>query len=53
MLRQYNKVAEYLSGVEADYMERIISEPSSDKVRQLQGSLFVLRELKKHINHER
>jgi len=52
MLQQYKKVSEYLTGVEVDYMERIVTEPNSDKVRQLQGSLFVLRELKKHINHE-
>jgi len=50
MLRQYNKVVDYLESVEAEYVERIVNEPDNIKVRQIQGSLFVLRELKKHIN---
>lgn len=50
MLRQYNKVVGYLDDVEAEYVERIVNEPDDIKVRQIQGSLFVLRELKKHIN---
>lgn len=53
MLRQYNKATAYLAEAEQDYMERIVSEPDEVKVRQLQGSLFVLRELRKHITNER
>ena len=50
MLSQYQHVRAYLDAVEADYNERIVSEPDMVKVRQLQGSLFVLRELRKYIN---
>ena len=52
LLRQYNKVTEYLDIVEDEYVTRLVQEEDVVKVRQLQGSLYVLQELKKHIHTE-
>lgn len=50
MLNQYQHVRAYLDAVEEDYVERMIGEFDSIQVRQLQGSLYMLRELRKYIN---
>jgi len=52
LLRQYNKVVEYLSAVEQDYIDKLITEKDQTNVSELQGSIKVVRALQKHITHD-
>lgn len=49
MLRQYNKVLEYLTIVEYDYIESLISATTLVEVHQLQGALTTVRKLREII----
>lgn len=49
MLRRYNKVVEYLSSVEYDYIESLISAKSIVEVHQVQGALTTVRRLREII----
>lgn len=53
LLRQYNRVVEYLRVVEQDYIDKLVVEKDPATVNELQGSIRVVRDLQKHINHER
>lgn len=53
LLRQYNRVVEYLRAVEQDYIDKLVVEKDPATVSELQGSIRVVRDLQKHINHER
>lgn len=44
-LRNQQKVIEYLRAVEQDYLDKLVIEANDVVVRQIQGSLFVVRKL--------
>lgn len=50
MLRQYNKVVDYLYEVEQDYVESLVSAQSDADMRKLQGALLTIRRLRELIH---
>lgn len=49
-IAQNNKVMQYLKDIEAEYVSMLVVEQNEAQLRQLQGALILLRDLKKHIN---
>ena len=52
MLRQYNKVMEYLAAAEHDFTESLVSARDDVEVRKLQGAVSTLRLLRDFITTE-
>lgn len=49
-IAQNVKAMRYLDTIEAEYMKKLVAEKEEAQLRQLQGALLLLRDLKKHIN---